>query len=98
MAIESNEIPAAIESNEIPAAIENTKAGRPPLYPWQQWFSSTQWPIVLVAGRDYHCSTYIMSRQVSSAGRKYGVKVSVRTAADSLSITVHKLEGETDGI
>lgn len=51
--------------------------GRPPLYPWEQWFNGQKWQ--LHRDKTYTCSDVSMARSIRKAARRFNKDVSVTT-------------------
>lgn len=63
-----------------------------PKYPWDMWLARGA-TNVLVAGKDYTCTTRTMVNYIYAKARKAKVKVSIRGSSDS-RIQVSVLNGK----
>lgn len=58
--------------------------GRPPMYPWDQWFNGSPWAILW--GEDYRCTHRSMRARVYSAAReRTGGTVQIRNLWEDVS-------------
>lgn len=70
--------------------IEKRVRGRPPIYPWDQWFSRRR--IILRRGEDYSCSQSAICQQVRSAASSRGLRVSVADRGEEVEIVIQTEE------
>lgn len=62
--------------------------GRPRQHHWQRWFARGR--VVLIQGRDYHCTDLSIERQARTAASLMGLRLEVESSPGRLVLTVRE--------
>lgn len=71
--------------------IAKARVKRKTRYPWDKWLTQPQ--TILLRGRDYRCTTFGLAQQVRQQASRRGIRVSVHTTQDSVTIELRREHG-----